>query len=105
MQPGKPTETEAIRLASAESDSRPRLPGLDGLRGIAVLLVVLSHIAWPGFGPTGSTGVTVFFTLSGFLITALLLAEHDRTGRIDLKAFWLRRGLRLFLRCGSSPQQ
>lgn len=84
--------------AGASTDVGPpvRLAGLDGLRGIAVLLVVLSHIGWPGFGPTGSTGVTVFFTLSGFLITALLLEEHDRKGRIDLGAFWVRRGLRLF---------
>lgn len=72
-----------------------RVPGLDGIRGVAVTLVVLSHIGWPGFSGGGASGVTVFFTLSGFLITSLLLTEYDKTGRIDLGAFWVRRGLRL----------
>jgi peptidoglycan/LPS O-acetylase OafA/YrhL len=78
--------------------SRPaarRLAGLDGVRGVAVLLVVLSHAHVPFFGPGGIEGVTTFFTLSGFLITGLLLKEHQVTGRIDLLAFWGRRALRL----------
>lgn len=71
-------------------------PALDGLRGIAVLLVVAAHSvpAWfPGFG---TAGVTVFFVLSGFLITSLLLDEFDDTGRIHLRAFYWRRAARLF---------
>ena len=71
-------------------------PALDGLRGVAVLLVVASHlVAGDPLHALGPAGVTVFFTLSGFLITALLLEERERTGRIDLRAFYRRRALRL----------
>ncbi len=80
---------------AAATSGSGRVPGLDGIRGVAVTLVVLSHIGWPGFSGGGASGVTVFFTLSGFLITSLLLTEYDRSGRIDLAAFWVRRGLRL----------
>ena len=70
------------------------LPGLDGLRGIAVLLVLLYHLEIDGF-EGGFLGVDVFFVLSGFLITSLLIGElHDRR-RIDLVGFWLRRARRL----------
>ncbi len=71
-----------------------RLRGLDGLRAIAVLAVVFYH-AGLGWLSGGFLGVEVFFVISGFLITALLLAEHRATGRIDPIAFWLRRGRRL----------
>jgi len=69
-------------------------PALDGLRGVAVLGVLVYHggVAWLR---GGYLGVDVFFVLSGYLITALLLAEHDRSGRIDLVAFWGRRARRL----------
>lgn len=69
-------------------------PGLDGLRGFAVALVVLFHadVSWM---TGGFLGVSVFFTLSGYLITSLLLAEFEQRGRIDLKAFWARRLRRL----------
>ena len=60
-------------------------PALDGVRGIAILLVVADHADVPMLGAAGTVGVTVFFTLSGFLITALLLEEHERSGRIDLR--------------------
>lgn len=70
-------------------------PELDGLRGIAALLVVLFHCRVPGFGG-GFLGVDVFFVLSGFLITSLLLAEHSRTGSIALGRFYWRRALRLY---------
>ena len=72
----------------------PYLPGLDGLRAIAVLAVIAYH-ADAGWLPGGFLGVEVFFVVSGYLITLLLLAEHERTGRIDLKAFWARRARRL----------
>lgn len=71
------------------------MPALDGLRGVAVLLVVLAHaqVPWCRFG--GMTGITLFFVLSGFLITSLLLGERDNKGRINIGAFYLRRAGRL----------
>ncbi len=68
---------------------------LDGIRAIAVVLVILTHAGLPIANDGGTTGVTAFFVLSGYLITRLLMAEHDATGRIDLRAFYLRRVLRL----------
>lgn len=71
-----------------------RAPALDGLRGFAVLAVVIYHF----FGdviPGGYLGVDVFFVLSGFLITSLLIREKVTTGRVDLKDFWLRRFRRI----------
>ncbi|MGH3108103.1 MAG: acyltransferase family protein, partial [Rubrobacter sp.] len=72
----------------------PYRPGLDGLRAFAVIAVLLYHadLAWI---PGGFLGVEVFFVISGYLITALLLAEWRLRGRIDLKTFWLRRARRL----------
>ncbi|MCF8611337.1 acyltransferase family protein [Gordonia sp. HY285] len=71
------------------------LPGLDGIRAVAVILVLLYHLQVPGFGG-GLLGVGVFFTLSGFLITSLLIAARERTGGLGLKTFWIRRARRLF---------
>lgn len=69
-------------------------PALDGLRGIAVLAVLLYHggVSW---APGGFLGVEVFFVLSGFLITSLLVAEWQRSSTIALGAFWARRARRL----------
>lgn len=72
----------------------PHLPALDGLRGLALLGVLLFHA--DGALPGGYLGVDLFFVLSGYLITSLLLAEARDTGRIDLYAFWGRRCRRLF---------
>jgi peptidoglycan/LPS O-acetylase OafA/YrhL/lysophospholipase L1-like esterase len=74
--------------------SLPYFPALDGLRGIAVAAVLAYHggFSWM---VGGFLGVSTFFTLSGFLITALALGEHGSGGRIDLKAFWVRRARRL----------
>jgi peptidoglycan/LPS O-acetylase OafA/YrhL len=69
-------------------------PGLDGLRAIAVMAVLLYH-ADLSFIPGGFLGVEVFFVISGYLITALLLAEWRQKGTINLKDFWLRRARRL----------
>jgi peptidoglycan/LPS O-acetylase OafA/YrhL len=69
-------------------------PGLDGVRALAALAVLLFHARAPGFSG-GFVGVDVFFVLSGYLITSLLTAELERTGRIDLGRFYLRRALRL----------
>jgi peptidoglycan/LPS O-acetylase OafA/YrhL len=67
---------------------------IQGMRAVAVLLVLLFH-AGPGMVPGGFIGVDVFFVISGFLITALLVTELDRTGRISLLAFYARRAKRL----------
>ena len=72
----------------------PHLPGLDGLRGLAVAGVVLFHTEL-GFMVGGYLGVSTFFTLSGFLITSLLLREAGDQGSVDLRAFWGRRFRRL----------
>ncbi len=71
------------------------MPGLDGLRGIAVLAVVLFHTALT-WGTNGYVGVDIFFVLSGYLITRLLLAERRQTGTISLRRFYVRRVLRLY---------
>jgi peptidoglycan/LPS O-acetylase OafA/YrhL len=70
------------------------LRSLDGLRGLAVLAVVIYHFA-PEVAPGGFLGVDLFFVLSGFLITALLLQEQHDTGTIRLRSFYLRRAFRL----------
>jgi peptidoglycan/LPS O-acetylase OafA/YrhL len=72
------------------------IPSLDGVRGIAALIVVAYHFGWPSFTPSGEFGVLVFFVLSGFLITWLLLKEADRYGSISLSNFYKRRFLRIF---------
>jgi peptidoglycan/LPS O-acetylase OafA/YrhL len=68
-------------------------PDVEGLRGVAVLLVVLFHAGLPVAG--GFIGVDVFFVISGFLITGLLLREHEHTGRVSLTRFYARRMRRL----------
>jgi peptidoglycan/LPS O-acetylase OafA/YrhL len=68
--------------------------GLDGLRATAMVLVLVFHVA-PDLLPGGSVAVDLFFTISGFVITRLLLAEYARTGGIDLLDFYRRRWLRL----------
>lgn len=69
-------------------------PGLEGLRGLAVAAVLLFHSGF-GWAAGGYLGVSTFFTLSGYLLTALLLADWERSGRIDVGAFWSRRLRRL----------
>ncbi|WP_344505770.1 acyltransferase family protein [Dactylosporangium maewongense] len=83
--------TTAPTAAPARS---PRLPALDGVRAVALCAVLLVH-GMPGLLPGGFLGVDLFFVLSGFLITSLLLREAETTGRISLGGFWLRRARRL----------
>ena len=77
--------------------SRPTItyqPALDGVRAVAVLAVLAFHAEVPGFSG-GYLGVSVFFTLSGFLITTLLVSETESTGRVSAGAFYARRARRL----------
>lgn len=80
--------------ATPRIGTRVRLPGLDGVRALAVVLVLAYHLV-PGLAPGGFVGVDVFLVVSGYLITALLLAEHAREGSIRLGRFWRRRARRL----------
>lgn len=77
----------------AQSKSR-YVPALDGLRALAVLVVIAYHMHL-GWAPGGLLGVTMFFVLSGYLITGLLLKEYDDSGTISLSNFWLRRVRRI----------
>jgi peptidoglycan/LPS O-acetylase OafA/YrhL len=73
-----------------------RFPGLDGLRAIAATMVIFYHFGGPNWTfLSGWVGVYIFFVLSGFLITTLLLREQDRTGRISLSNFYIRRVFRI----------
>ena len=84
--------------AGSNKNTRPKsayVPALAGLRAFAVLAVILYHMK-VGWAPGGLMGVTVFFVISGYLINGLLVAEHEATGRISLKGFWMRRVRRLF---------
>lgn len=85
--------TEAAATASALAHAKFR-PDIEGLRAIAVGFVLLAHAGVPGMHG-GFIGVDVFFVISGFLITGLLLREVDRTGRISFADFWARRAKRL----------
>ncbi len=84
----------SISSPDASTHSTRFLPHIEGLRGIAVLAVLWFHVGVPGLSG-GFTGVDVFFVVSGFLITGLLLREHLETGRIDLGRFYSRRMRRI----------
>jgi len=70
------------------------IPGLDGVRALAVLIVMVAHFGFSHIVP-GGFGVTVFFFLSGFLITRLLIADRSATGAVSLQGFYARRMVRL----------
>ena len=107
-EPSPPSSTrDASRWAPLAGG---RIASLDGLRAISILLVIGLHwinaVTRPRTGAdydgpwlmllNGDLGVSVFFVISGFLITHLLLREHDRTGTLDLKAFYVRRSFRIW---------
>ena len=92
---------QALRKTAIVADSgahakhmSDRVPGLDGVRALAVLAVIAFHVGMHTT-PGGFLGVDVFFVLSGYLITDLLIVQHARRGRLDLRGFWVRRARRL----------
>ncbi len=86
----EPSKADAL----SDLNRFPHFPALDGLRGLAVAAVLVFHGGFT-WATGGYLGVSTFFTLSGFLITSLLLAEQERDGNIALGAFWVRRFKRL----------
>ncbi len=94
-----PIEHDRDTAAHQCFSSQSRFGSLDGLRALSILAVIWHHTApsWVegSLAHFGTRGVTLFFAISGFLITTLLLRERDRKGRIDLRAFYIRRSLRI----------
>src|SRR5690606_29434865 len=96
------TPTEATPDRAAERPARPGrpdvslsyVPGFDGIRGAALVLMLLGHHGWSVI-PGAIFTVSMFFTLSGFLIATLMLSEWSRSGRVSLARFWERRARRL----------
>lgn len=84
-----------MRQTGADRAIPAVIPGLDGLRAVSILIVMISHSALSHIVP-GVFGVTMFFFVSGFLITSLMLAEHRATGTLAIRAFYVRRLLRLY---------
>ncbi len=88
------SESNSTSVASTSRSGVDYRPDIEGLRAVAVLGVVLFHANLPQFGG-GFVGVDVFYVLSGFLITSLIVAEVEKTGRLSLAKFWGRRMRRL----------
>ena len=92
MSAGRPRPTSK---SSPSNLSRvPYLPGLDGMRALAVAAVIVYH-ANSSWLQGGFIGVEVFFVISGYLITLLLISEHEKNGRVNMRQFWIRRMRRL----------
>jgi peptidoglycan/LPS O-acetylase OafA/YrhL len=89
-----PTATTPPSLVDIVGTSS-RLPALDGLRAVAVAAVIVFHYGLARFA-LARLGVSLFFVLSGFLITLLLVREREKTGDVSLKNFYIRRALRIF---------
>ena len=90
----EPRVTRSFSAPKRQLNRVPYLPGLDGMRALAVVAVMLYH-ANHTWLRGGFLGVEVFFVISGYLITLLLIGEHERNGRVNLGQFWLRRFRRL----------
>ncbi len=89
-----PPRVEPVPDDRAHISRVPYLPGLDGMRALAVVAVMVYH-ANSDWLPGGFLGVEMFFVISGYLITLLLISERERTYRISLRHFWMRRARRL----------
>lgn len=91
-------------LSLAPQRGAKRWASLDGLRAISILMVIVGHLSGTngffradfGIGDYAHLGVVVFFVISGFLITSLLLSEHEENGKISLRLFYARRAVRIF---------
>jgi len=83
------------RFAFLNQQNRTYIPSLDGIRAVAAMLVFVAHAGWMDIVP-GGFGVTIFFFLSGYLITTLLRREFEYTGSISFSKFYLRRAYRIF---------
>ncbi len=81
-------------MSTSTTDAHDVIPSLDGLRALSVLIVVVAHAGYGKIVP-GGLGVTIFFFLSGYLITTLMLKEHKYTGGIGILNFYIRRVFRL----------
>lgn len=81
-------------MSTSQHRAFRHVPALDGVRALSLIAILVFHSHFP-WARGGYLGVTVFFTLSGFLITSLLLTERELTGSINLRAFWVRRARRL----------
>lgn len=94
MNCSKKTNQSNLHQRRLRAGSSGYMPGLDGLRALAVFAVIAYHLnlSW---APGGLLGVSLFFVLSGYLITNILLKQWEHSGAIDLKDFWLRRARRL----------
>src|SRR5271155_915063 len=94
----------AFSGAAARSSVSGHMPSLDGLRALSILMVLLGHLSGTrgfmrlnlGIGDYAHLGVVVFFVISGFLITTLLMHEYRHHGTISLKLFYARRSIRIF---------
>jgi peptidoglycan/LPS O-acetylase OafA/YrhL len=98
----------SLATGAAKAETPPksrRIPSLDGLRAISIMLVLLAHLcgtrgfpipAINGVWFLGALGVQVFFVISGYLITGLLIAEAAKTGTVSIRDFYIRRSLRIF---------
>lgn len=93
-QGAKPEKKHARPKPSKQKKGVRYIPALDGLRALAVLAVIAYHTGLPAC-EGGLMGVTVFFVISGYIVTKILLVEFSRTGRIDFKGFYIRRVKRL----------
>ena len=99
-----PANTIAMTRVTGTVAKENHLRSLDGIRAICIAFVIAGHLGGTrgirridlGVGDYANLGVVVFFVVSGFLITNLLLSEHERKGRISLKLFYTRRFLRIF---------
>ncbi|NPV25592.1 acyltransferase [Bradyrhizobium sp. 81013] len=88
------SSAEAAAATNGLASPSPVIPSLDGIRALSVLIVVLGHSGLQTVIP-GGFGVTIFFFLSGFLISTLMLSEHERTSTLNIPSFYARRVFRL----------